>query len=79
MLDFKKFVEGYLCIGRDALVEHTNAQQFKFIKMAMVGHGCSINFCSLTMSGYQRKVEELGSRRRLNMDHLRCPMEIRWF
>ena len=24
--DFKKFVEGYLCIGRDALIGHTNAQ-----------------------------------------------------
>ena len=30
VLDFKKFVEGYLCTGRDALVGHTNAQQFKF-------------------------------------------------
>ena len=30
--DFKKFVEGYLCIGRDALVGHTNAQQFKFYR-----------------------------------------------
>ena len=28
--DFKKFVEGYLCTGRDALAGHTNAQQFKF-------------------------------------------------
>ena len=28
--DFKKFVEGYLCIGCDALAGHTNAQQFKF-------------------------------------------------
>ena len=26
----KKFVEGYLCIGHDALAEHTNTQQFKF-------------------------------------------------
>ena len=32
--DFKKFVEGYLCIGCDALVGHTNAQQFKFYKNA---------------------------------------------
>ena len=24
--DFKKFMEGYLCIGHDALAEHTNAQ-----------------------------------------------------
>ena len=30
--DFKKFVEGYLCTGRDALASHTNAQQFKFYK-----------------------------------------------
>ena len=28
--DFKKFVEGYLCTGRDALAGHINAQQFKF-------------------------------------------------
>ena len=28
--DFKKFVEGYLCTGHDALAGHTNAQQFKF-------------------------------------------------
>ena len=28
--NFKKFVEGYLCTGRDALAGHTNAQQFKF-------------------------------------------------
>ena len=32
--DFKKFVEGYLCIGRDVLIGHTNAQQFKFYKHA---------------------------------------------
>ena len=30
--DFKKFVEGYLCTGRDALAGHTNAQQFKFYR-----------------------------------------------
>ena len=30
--DFKKFVEGYLCTGRDALARHTNAQQFKFYR-----------------------------------------------
>ena len=30
--DFKKFVEGYLCTGRDALTGHTNAQQFKFYR-----------------------------------------------
>ena len=30
VLDFKKFVEGYLCTRRDALARHTNAQQFKF-------------------------------------------------
>ena len=30
VLDFKKFVEGYLCTWRNALAEHTNAQQFKF-------------------------------------------------
>ena len=28
--DFKKFVEGYLYTGHDALAGHTNAQQFKF-------------------------------------------------
>ena len=32
--DFKKFVEGYLCTRRDALIGHTNAQQFKFYKHA---------------------------------------------
>ena len=32
ILDFKKFVQGYLCTGRDALVGHTNAQQFKFYR-----------------------------------------------
>ena len=32
--DFKKFVEGYLCTGRDALARHTNAQQFKFYRNA---------------------------------------------
>ena len=32
--DFKKFVEGYLCTGRDALIGHTNVQQFKFYKHA---------------------------------------------
>ena len=32
--DFKKFVEGYLCIGRDALIGHTNAQQLKFYRNA---------------------------------------------
>ena len=32
VLDFKKFVEGYLCTGRDALAGHTNAQQFKFYR-----------------------------------------------
>ena len=30
--DFKKFVEGYLCTGHDALAGHTNAQQFKFYR-----------------------------------------------
>ena len=30
--DFKKFVEGYLCTGRDALAGHTNAKQFKFYR-----------------------------------------------
>ena len=30
--DFKKFVEGYLCTGHDALARHTNAQQFKFYR-----------------------------------------------
>ena len=30
--NFKKFVEGYLCIGCDALIGHTNAQQFKFYR-----------------------------------------------
>ena len=30
--DFKKFVEGYLCTGRDALAGHTNAQQYKFYR-----------------------------------------------
>ena len=30
--DFKKFVERYLCTGCDALVEHTNPQQFKFYR-----------------------------------------------
>ena len=30
--DFKKFVEGYVCTGRDALAGHTNAQQFKFYR-----------------------------------------------
>ena len=30
--DFKKFVEVYLCTGWDALIRHTNAQQFKFYK-----------------------------------------------
>ena len=34
VLDFKKFVEGYLCTTRDALVGHTNAQQFKFYRNA---------------------------------------------
>ena len=32
--NFKKFVEGYLCTGRDALTRHTNAQQFKFYRNA---------------------------------------------
>ena len=32
--DFKKFVKGYLCIGHDALTEHTNTQQFKFYRNA---------------------------------------------
>ena len=30
--DFKKFVERYLCTGRDALAGYTNAQQFKFYR-----------------------------------------------
>ena len=30
------------------------------------------------MSGYQRKVEEFVSGRRLKMDHLRFHVEIRW-
>ena len=30
--DCKKFVEGYLCTGRDALARHTNALQFKFYR-----------------------------------------------
>ena len=30
--DFKKFVEGYLCTGHDALAGHTNAKQFKFYR-----------------------------------------------
>ena len=30
--DFKKFVEGYLCTGRDAVAGHTNTQQFKFYR-----------------------------------------------
>ena len=32
--DFKKFVDGYLCCGRDALIRHTNAQEFKFYRNA---------------------------------------------
>ena len=32
VLNFKKFVEGYLCTRRDALVDHINTQQFKFYK-----------------------------------------------
>ena len=32
--DFKKFVEGDLCTGCDALTGHTNAQQFKFYRNA---------------------------------------------
>ena len=35
VLDFKKFVKGYLCIGHDALIGHTNAQQLKFYKNAI--------------------------------------------
>ena len=34
VLNFKKFVEGYLCTGRDALTRHTNTQQFKFYRNA---------------------------------------------
>ena len=34
VLDFKKFVEGYLCTGHDALTGHTNDQQFKFYRNA---------------------------------------------
>jgi hypothetical protein len=30
--NFKAFVDGYLCSGNDALLGHTNAQQFKFYK-----------------------------------------------
>jgi hypothetical protein len=30
--NFKAFVDGFLCIGNDALEGHTNAQQFKFYK-----------------------------------------------
>ena len=30
--NFKKFVEGYLCTRRNALVGHTKAQQFKFYR-----------------------------------------------
>jgi hypothetical protein len=30
--NFKAFVDGFLCIGTDALEGHTNAQQFKFYK-----------------------------------------------
>ena len=30
--NFKAFVDGYLCSGKDALLGHTNAQQFKFYK-----------------------------------------------
>jgi hypothetical protein len=30
--NFKAFVDGFLCIGNDALQGHTNAQQFKFYK-----------------------------------------------
>jgi hypothetical protein len=32
VLNFKAFVDGYLCSGNDALQGHTNAQQFKFYK-----------------------------------------------
>ena len=49
-----------------------------FIEMAMVGHWCNINLCALTTSGYQRKVEEFGTERRLKMGHLGCSMEIQW-
>ena len=34
--DFKKFVEGYLCTGHDALAGHTNAQQFKFYRNKVI-------------------------------------------
>jgi hypothetical protein len=30
--NFKAFVDGFLCIGNDALQGHTNVQQFKFYK-----------------------------------------------
>ena len=30
--NFKGFVEGFFCIGNDALEGHTNEQQFKFFK-----------------------------------------------
>ena len=32
--NFKKFVEGYLCIGHDTLTRHTNTQHFKFYRNA---------------------------------------------
>ena len=32
VLNFKKFMEGYLCTRRDALAGHINAQQFKFYR-----------------------------------------------
>ena len=39
MLDFKKFIEGGIAMGENALMGHTKAQQFKFYVDAI---GCPV-------------------------------------
>ena len=79
--DFKKFVEGYLQIGHDALAEHTNAQQFKIYRD---GSGWPLMqyklLCTnnewLSKEIAQKKVSSFVFGRRQKMGYQRCLLEI---